>query len=105
MDNKITKYRLTYPYVSNNIYESRIFDSAVNKCFKEFKQFNDIRDGMFIVTDVDNKIEHKFRVQNKKISQLGGVNKDLEQIDNISLLNKIDDEDNSSTSSPVSLDL
>ena len=118
---KLKKYQLTYPFVSNKIYESRNFDKAVDRCYKEFKHFNDIQDGMFIVTDIDNNMEYRYRVKEKKIKQIGGDdNKDLDKInnhlsslnenyeniktnlDNIQKYSKNYNQDNEDTSSPLS---
>ena len=54
--NNLKRYQLTYPYISNKVYESRNFDKAIDRCYKEFKSFNDISDGMFIVTELDKDL-------------------------------------------------
>ena len=112
LSKSLKSYHLTYPYTSNIIYESRNFDKAVEKCYKEFKNFNDIHDGMFVVTD-NNDVEHKFVVKNKNIEQAGGSNlnildSNLEKIknnyNNVSkIITKIKEEDVNSTSSIESL--
>ena len=61
-DRKYQKYRLTYPIVGNKTYESASFNKAIEKCYKEYKQIMDIREGMFIVTELDSKTEYQFIV-------------------------------------------
>ena len=67
---KRCKYRLTYPMHGNKIYESKSFDKAIRKCYHEFKQLTDIHEGMFVVTDIDNKIDYTFEVNTKKLRRL-----------------------------------
>jgi len=74
--NKTKKYRLTYPHISNNIYKSISLKGVIKKCYKDFKSINDIDEGLFAITNLDDNIEYQFRVKNKKIfkinKQLGG---------------------------------
>jgi len=64
------RYRMTYPHLSNSIYKSRHLSKIAKRCYKEFKNLNDIKEGMFIVTDLDNRKEYRFKVKNKKIYKL-----------------------------------
>ena len=67
---KRCKYRLTYPLYGNKIYESKSFDKAIRKCYHEFKQMSDLHEGMFVVTDIDNKIDYTFEINSKKLKNL-----------------------------------
>ena len=71
------RYQLTYPYEGTRVHRTRSFDKAVKKCYSEFKRINDISDGMFSVTNLDNDTEYQFKVEQNKIynlrKQKGGV--------------------------------
>ena len=72
---KYHKYQLTYPHVGSTIYKSKSMGKAVKKCYNEFKNLNDLKEGMFGVTDLNNNIEYKFKAQNKKIYIMDGGKK------------------------------
>ena len=75
MSNKYHKYQLTYPYVGTTVYRSKSMTKAVKKCYNEFKHLNDINEGMFAITDLDDNMEYKFKAQNKKIYIMDGGKK------------------------------
>jgi len=60
------RYQLTYPISGNKIYETRSFDKAIKRCYNEFKQFDSLKEGMFIVTEHTSKTQYKFKAVNKK---------------------------------------
>jgi hypothetical protein len=62
--NKIYRLQLTYPYEGNKIYKTTSFREGVRKCYKEYRTYNDINDGLFFVTDLDKKSEYKFNAKN-----------------------------------------
>lgn len=101
---KFYRYQMTFPFEGHKIYKSRSFNKVVDKCYTEFKKFNDIGDGMFCVTNLDKEVEYQFKVKNKKIykvkskqnqqsgGQLTGKDKE-EQVDNqIRELSKLDED-------------
>lgn len=92
---KYYRYQMTFPFESNKIYKSRSLNKVVNKCYNEFKNFNDISDGMFGVTNIDKKIEHRFKIKNNKIKyhRGGNDNKINNQVEEILKLD--DDKQNS----------
>ena len=59
----INRYKLTYPN-SGNIYRTNSLKKATRECYKEFKHINGFSSGIFIITDIDNKIEYKFKTKN-----------------------------------------
>lgn len=74
---KYHRYLLTYPYEGGKVYKARELNDAIKKCYKEFKSLNDIKDGMFGITDLDSDTEYQFKAQNNNIyrmknSQKGG---------------------------------
>lgn len=101
---KFYRYQMTFPFEGHKIYKSRSFNKVVDKCYTEFKKFNDIGDGMFCVTNLDKEVEYQFKVKNKKIykvkskqnQQSGGqiTDKDRnEQVDNqVKELSRLDED-------------
>ncbi|CAH6421512.1 Hypothetical protein KVN_LOCUS325 [uncultured virus] len=75
---KYKRYQLTYP-LEGNIYQTRSFHKAIKKSYNDFKRHNKINEGIFIVTNLDNKKEYKFKINENKfdISQKGGLEIDL----------------------------
>lgn len=67
---RLKRYRLTFPFSGNKIYESKSFGKAVKGCYKEFKQLSDITEGMFMVTELGSKTTFQFQVNDKKIEQV-----------------------------------
>ena len=63
---KLKRYRLTYPFYGNKIYESSSFNSAVKGCYKEFKQMSEVTDNVFMVTELGSKMTYKFEINKKK---------------------------------------
>lgn len=61
------RFLLTYPHRGNVIHKSKSLKKAVKKCYNEFKNINDINEGLFAVTDLDDNIEYKFKIKNNKI--------------------------------------
>jgi hypothetical protein len=67
-----TRYRLTYPY-KGTIYRSKKINRAVRECYKDYKKLTGQKEGLFIVTDLDNKVEYKYKLNLRK-KQEGGFN-------------------------------
>jgi hypothetical protein len=65
-NNKRSRYQLTYPFEGWSIYKSSSVEKAVKKCYNEFKNLNDVDEGLFGVTDLDNNIEYQFRIDKNK---------------------------------------
>ena len=61
---------MTYPHKGSVIFKSRSLNKVAKRCYKEFKNLNDKKEGIFIVTDLDNNVEYQFKVKNKKIYNL-----------------------------------
>jgi hypothetical protein len=75
---KYNRYQLTYPS-EGNIYQTRSFKKAIQKCYNDFKQSNNLLSnnllgGEFIVSNLDSKTEYKFKVNENKLKkcQMGG---------------------------------
>lgn len=64
------KFQMTYPFESNKIHKSKSLKKVVKKCYKEFKSFSDINEGLFCITNLDKDIEYRFKVKNKRIEKL-----------------------------------
>ena len=71
---KYNLYQLTYPYEGSTIYRSKSFKKAIKKCYKDFKDLNDMKEGMFSVTDIDKNIEYQFKVRNNKLYKMEELN-------------------------------
>ena len=70
------RYRMTYPFEGPKIYKSKHLKKVVKKCYSDYKKMNDMSEGLFCVTNLDNNIEYKFGVKNgviKKHKQRGGA--------------------------------
>jgi hypothetical protein len=65
------RYMLTYPFDGSTIHKTRSFKKAVKKCYKEFKEMNNISEGTFCITDMDRSREYQFKVSNHKIYTMG----------------------------------
>lgn len=83
------RYQLTYPFEGDTIYLSKSPKKAIKRCYHEYKRNinlnNDTNknntnknntnknDNIFIVTDLDDKIEYKFKInQRNKLNQIAG---------------------------------
>ena len=69
------RYQLTYPHEGSIIHSSKSKANAIKKCYKEFKRLNGINDGLFSVTDLDNKIEYQFKVRHNQIIKMSDSSK------------------------------
>ena len=72
---RLKRYRLTYPFSGNKIYESKSFEKAIKGCYKEFRQLSDITEGMFMVTELGSKTTFQFQINDKKIEQVNKSNR------------------------------
>lgn len=78
-----TRYRLTYPY-KGTIYRSKNMNRAVRECYRDFKKLTGQKEGLFIMTDLDNKVEYKYKLNPKREKvQQGG----FQQLDNFNISN------------------
>jgi hypothetical protein len=78
-----TRYRLTYPY-KGTIYRSKNMNRAVRECYRDFKKITGQKEGLFIMTDLDNKVEYKYKLNLKRKNvQQGG----FQQLDNFNISN------------------
>lgn len=78
---KYHRYQLTFPIESNKIYKSKSLKHVAQKCYKEFKAFSDIGEGMFSITNLDKDIEYRFRVKDNVMENIAthkGGNKELQ---------------------------
>ena len=66
-NDKYYRYQMTFPFESNKIHKSKSFKKVVRKCYNEYKNFSDINDGMFCITNLDKNVEYRFKIKNKKI--------------------------------------
>lgn len=73
------RYRLTYPIHSSKIYESGSFETVVKQCYNDFKELTDIPEGKFIISDLTNKKKFTFQVNKKKLMQMGGYSKYIDE--------------------------
>ncbi len=67
------RYQLTYPYIGNTIYRSKSINKVAKKCYNDLKNLTNIkyikyiREGLFIIIDLNDNIEYKFQIKNKMI--------------------------------------
>lgn len=73
------RYMLTYPFEGSTIHKTKSFRKAVKRCYKEFKNMNDIPEGLFSITDLDKRKEYQFKVSDHKIYTLKQSGGDLGQ--------------------------
>lgn len=63
---KYHSFQLTYPVIGNKIYKSKSKEKAINKCYQEYKSYQNIfQENIFGVTDLDKKIEYRFKMNHK----------------------------------------
>lgn len=86
------RYQMTYPFESNKIYKSRSLKKVAHKCSKEFQRIDDIGEGMFCVTNLDKKVEYRFKIK-KNRNLVGGDIKLNAQVNEVSKLGEDDDEE------------
>lgn len=60
------QYKLTYPHVGS-VYREKTLKKGAKRCYKEFCRLNDVKEGLFVVTDIDKKKSFNFRVEGKKM--------------------------------------
>jgi len=60
-NNKYFRYKLTFPYAGTKIYKSNSLSTAAHKCYQEFTNLNDVKDGIFGIVNIDTNDEHKFK--------------------------------------------
>lgn len=70
MTSSYHRYQLTYPHQGSTIYKSNSLSKAAKKCYHEFKLLNDLRDGLFSVTDLDTNTEFQFQVSKHKMFKI-----------------------------------
>jgi len=66
------KYRLTYPFFGNKIYETRSFKRGIKNCYNEFKQLAESGNDLFMVTELVSGTTYQFLTNSKKLTQIGG---------------------------------
>ncbi len=71
MSNKqgYNRYQLTYPFEGNKIYETRSLERAAEKSYRDLlNEINNYKDcNVFTITDIDNRIEYNFQIDNKDL--------------------------------------
>lgn len=72
MEVGMKKYRLTYPFFGNKIYETRSFKRGVKNCYNEFKQLAESGNDLFMVTEMVSGTTYQFLTNSKKLTQVGG---------------------------------
>ena len=71
------RYQLTHPFEGSIIYKTRNVKNAAKRCYKEFRNYKMPEDDIFIITNLDNSLEYKFKLKDNKIyniPQIGGDN-------------------------------
>ena len=94
---KYYKFQMTFPVESNKIYKSKSLKKVVKKCYDEFKNFSDIGEGLFGITNLDKDVEYRFKVKNKQIEKLddqfGGDEKSSTKLnEEVKVIIDLDDE-------------
>jgi len=77
---KYNKFQLTYPFEGTKVYKSKSLTKAIKKCYKEFKHLNDINEGIFAVTNLNNEKEYHFQVKQNKLLKFKQKGGDIENI-------------------------
>src|SRR5436190_8652523 len=85
---KYYKYQMTFPFEGNKIYKSKSLSKVVKKCYKDYKKFSDINEGLFCVTNIDKDIEYRFQVKNHKIIKIKKKQEDGDHQEKIKLETK-----------------
>ena len=71
-DYKYHRYQLINPYIGNTIYRSKSINTVAEKCYSNLKNIRNIkyiREGLFIIIDLNDNIKYKFQNNiNKKIN-------------------------------------
>lgn len=62
---RYNRYKLSYPHQGKKIYRTRYPEYAAEKCYKEFKELNDIEEGLFSVVNIDTAKENTYLVKKK----------------------------------------
>src|SRR5436190_1082220 len=83
---KYYKYQMTFPFEGNKIYKSKSLSKVVKKCYKDYKKFSDINEGLFCVTNIDKDIEYRFKDKNDKIILTSDIEE--KKINNIEKITK-----------------
>jgi len=89
------KFQMTFPIESNKIYKSKSLNTVVKKCYDEFKNFSDIGEGLFGITNLDRNIEYRFKVKNKQIEKINdhiGGNQQSKLNEEVKVIIDFDDE-------------
>lgn len=82
---QMKRYRLTYPFYGNTIYESKSFNKGIRSCYKEYRELCNV-DDIFMVTELNSGITYQFKVNKKQIKQVGSsrfnnINKKLKLLE------------------------
>jgi hypothetical protein len=71
---KCDRYQLTYPYEGTKIYRSKSLAKVAKRCYIEFKELNDINEGIFSITNIDTNTEYNFKVAKNKMYKINKNN-------------------------------
>ncbi len=68
---KYYRYRMTYPFEGNTIYKSKNKNKVIKKCYNEYKQMDNLPEGMFGITNLDKQVEYQYKLSNNKAKKIG----------------------------------
>ena len=71
------RYQIKYPFKGKVFYAKNI-NKVMPLCAKDFKEKNDLEEGIFSIVDLDNNEEYKFKQENGRIRKIKEV-KSMEQ--------------------------
>jgi len=77
----MNRYRLIYPYDSNNVYVETNVMKAADKCYSEMKK-NDKNNPHFCMMNIDTNNIYNFEIPKRSTLQTGGV-KESNELDGI----------------------
>src|SRR5439155_1694297 len=67
---KYYKYQMTFPFEGNKIYKSKSLSKVVKKCYKDYKKFSNINEGLFCVNNNNKKKKYKLKIKKNKIKKI-----------------------------------
>lgn len=68
------RYKLIFPFESDKIYHSSSLRKVTKICYKQFKKFNDIDNGIITIYDIDDNINYDFRINGNIVKKIREYN-------------------------------